>query len=645
MFRLSVSVAVIVLLLLWPLGVLALDYPWLLPTGSVDLEEVAEIGLEDAPTAVGQPVINDLLYPDAPLFLTTQEDVVQLRRAASWRNPSEVLWASPTLDPKTLAVSWDGLHIVLGVHEEMGHKLHLLVDGIDELIRLTDGPGNDEEPTISPDKATVAFLSDRGGGSQKLYTLRMDSQPSMENSPFPLFVWESADRIIPGVPSAVLPGLSEERSPSFGAGGLAFLSNALGTWDLWLLESLDTGVLHRVLTNVDEASPVSWVGERLFVIRDGVAGLVTRDGSAFQPLKHPTEGSWNSPLAPHFAYADGVLYRLIFPQEPIPDLAFLRCQDAESEEIGELWLTTIDGASWLIADRVSARGVSWSPDGQHLAYMRRLERSNPLPGPEAAYSPDWYELWVADADGTNAKLIHLFDPISPPWEPAELQWDPEGDRVFFSVAGSPTHREIWSVRIDGSDLRTLTWGWDFQVLADGRVGGITRGLLIFLTDLHVGPKIFFETNEGMTAVEFSPNGRHTVGLQDGVVYLLDWATVEVRPLPITVSSSIWRGTSFSVSWAPSGKAFSVAGPTGSGNGIFTYDIVSEEVVILTMPEGTVSHPRWSPDGQTLSFIREIDGISSIWCTSTGSDWSDARQIVEGPIIPVPVVWYTGHQTP
>jgi Tol biopolymer transport system component len=613
----------------------------MLPVGSVELLPLAEIDLDRSPTAVAQALIRDLLYHDAPLFLSMQAGEVQLIRAANWRYPAEVLWASPDLNSQTLAISWDGLHIILGMHEEVDCKLYVLVNGIDEPVRLTSGPGDDSLPTISPDKATVAFLSDRSGGGTKLYTLRMDSHPSLEDSPFPLFVWESADSINLGVPSPVLPGSSEERSPCYGPGGLAFLSNALGTWDLWLLENLDTSVLRRVLVDVDEGSPVSWVGERLFVIRNGDAGLVTTDGLAFQPLEGSTAGSWGETLAPHFAYADGVLYRSVFPERLTPDLAFFRHQDEESEEIGQLWLTTLEGAPWLVADRVSVRGVSWSPDGQHLAYMRRLERSSPLPSPEAAYSPDWFELWVADADGTNAKLIHMFDPISPPWEPAELQWDPEGDRVFFSVAGSPTHREIWSIRIDGSDLSSLTWGWDFQALADGRVGGITRGLLVFLMDIHVGPKVFFASFEGLTAVEFSPHGRYTVGLQDGALYLLDWETDEVQLLPITLPSTIWRGPSFSISWIASGEAFSFAGPAGSGHGIYTYDTASEEIELLAMPTGTVNDPRWSPDGQELAFIRNINGTSTIWSASADAEWDSVRQIVEGPIIPVPVVWYPG----
>ena len=78
-----------------------------------------------------------------------------------------------------------------------------------------------------------------------------------------------------------------------------------------------------------------------------------------------------------------------------------------------------------------------------------------------------------------------------------------------------------------------------------------------------------------------------------------------------------------------------------GDGIYTYNISSEEIELLAIPTGTATNPQWSPDGQALAFIRESDGISAIWYTSTGLDWDDARQIVEGSIMPVPVLWYPG----
>ena len=622
----------------------AMEYPFRLPVAQVGWETLGEVQEGDAVTAVVQPAIRDQLYPTAPVYITQRDHEFQLIRAGSEIRNEELLFSSPKLDPETLAASWDGLCLVIGLEEANGTKLYLLVGDSRDPVPVTTERGDESAPTLSSDKTTLAFLSDEGGEGSKLKTVQITSGPSLEDSPFPLFVWEQVDEIACGVPTSVLPGSSEERSPRYGPGGLAFVSNVLGSWDVWLQPSTNRESLQRVVVNVVPETPLAWVGDRLFIVLDGVPGLVTMDGQTFQPVLSREHPNGLDGLLPGFVVSGDLLLGAVFPEPPVSEFAFFRPGWEGSNELGELWLGSAGGTSWQIADRVCVGEAAWSPGGEHLAYLRRLPRTAPLPSPEAGYEPDWLELWVADCSGGKATLIHQFSPIMPPWQPAELQWDLQGDRIFFSVAGSPTHREIWSLRVDGSDLRYHTWGWSFRMAADGRIAGITRGLLLFRFDPEARDKVFFDGFEGATSIECSPCGRFVVAMSDGDLFLLDWDAGGVRELGISLPYSHYRAPRFSISWAPSGDVFAVAVEEASGEFIDIYNPQGEQVRRVPSPSPAATSPGFSQDGENIAYVLSCGNDHEIWCSSVGAAEASER-IVTGPVCDTPLIWRPTSATP
>jgi RNA polymerase sigma factor (sigma-70 family) len=122
-------------------------------------------------------------------------------------------------------------------------------------------------------------------------------------------------------------------------------------------------------------------------------------------------------------------------------VAFQKCPDSASEGIwGAFYIMNADGSGLTTVATNTIRcftegtggGVSWSPDGSRIAFLRGGEPSG---------------LYVADADGGN--LRYLADGIFP-------QWSPLGDSIAFTdVPGPEQPCDMYSIDPDGANKRHL----------------------------------------------------------------------------------------------------------------------------------------------------------------------------------------------
>jgi Tol biopolymer transport system component len=134
----------------------------------------------------------------------------------------------------------------------------------------------------------------------------------------------------------------------------------------------------------------------------------------------------------------------------------------------ELYRMTADGGSVTRLTHTPGYdgGAFFSNDCKKVVWRA----SRPAPGPEledyrrllaqGLIRPNKLEIWVADADGSNARRVTSLGVAS--FAPSFF---PSGDRILFSSNyGDPKGREfeIWAVDVDGSDLERITWSPGFD---------------------------------------------------------------------------------------------------------------------------------------------------------------------------------------
>jgi dipeptidyl aminopeptidase/acylaminoacyl peptidase len=147
---------------------------------------------------------------------------------------------------------------------------------------------------------------------------------------------------------------------------------------------------------------------------------------------------------------------------------------------------------------------SWSPDGTRLAFS-------------AGDTANHRDLYVIDADGTNARLLY---PGTAGEEVGQVAWSPDGTRIAF-VDGTGPQTRLRTIDPNGSNLSDL--------------GSIGDGI----EDKHVGAAIAWSPDS--RSIAFLGKDLQTAGWG---LYVRD-PTGDVRLLPVT------GVTGFTMGWAHS----------------------------------------------------------------------------------------------
>jgi Tol biopolymer transport system component len=109
---------------------------------------------------------------------------------------------------------------------------------------------------------------------------------------------------------------------------------------------------------------------------------------------------------------------------------------------GEIWALDTSGPP-----RPLLAGTNWhaiprySPDGRRIAYM-------------AARTDDSFEVWLADADGSNQSQLTR----GPGWMQGSQRWSPDGRRIVFASHGENAHSDVWTIDVAGGPPRRVPTG-------------------------------------------------------------------------------------------------------------------------------------------------------------------------------------------
>jgi Tol biopolymer transport system component/Zn-dependent M28 family amino/carboxypeptidase len=165
---------------------------------------------------------------------------------------------------------------------------------------------------------------------------------------------------------------------------------------------------------------------------------------------------------------------MVFTSDRDGDLDLYR-MDADGSHVRRLTSTPgYDGGAFFSPD---CKKIVWRasrPQGAELEDYRRLLA-------QGLVRPGKLEIWVANADGSDARQLTYLDAAS--FAPSFF---PAGDRVIFSSNyGDPQGREfeLWAVNLDGTGLERITWSPGFD------------GFPMFSPD---GTRLAFSSNRGQS---------------------------------------------------------------------------------------------------------------------------------------------------
>ncbi len=361
------------------------------------------------------------------------------------------------------------------------------------------------------------------------------------------------------------------------------------------------------------------------------------DGEHLAFLTRTPEGRGRIYLAP----ATGGSPRLLFEEPPGVELSGLSWSPDGRNLVfvRDRSIVTLDVESGHIASLAEAwapHSLAWSPTGDRIAYVS--ENSEFVHGTNAAPS----SIWVVSSNGGDPIRITEGDVSdqSPVW------W-PDGRHLLF-VSNRDGVLDVYSVEL----------GSDSQPLGDRARWTTGLGLLTF--DLSAdGSKLAYAKSsldsdiwalpvpEGETVARLSEAKRVTSGIQSVESLSLSpdrrWIAFDSNrdgnqdvfrvgvdggePTKVTRHEA----DDFAPVWSPDGQEIAFYSFRSGNRDLFVTDREGRRTVQLTTTPGSEAFPHWSPKGDALAFQYNSSGgtgdAPSIFLVErAASGWGDPRQI-------------------
>jgi Tol biopolymer transport system component len=189
-----------------------------------------------------------------------------------------------------------------------------------------------------------------------------------------------------------------------------------------------------------------------------------------------------------------------------------------------------------------------------------------------------------------------------PWKSGTVPPDALGPRIIASKGNNGGYNVSPSLSPDGSQVMFLSDRELFSIdlfLADARTGEVKRQITRTAVDPHFQSLQFIQS-----AGSWSPDGTRFVfaGISSGrpVLSLYDVARGK-REREIKLKD---LGEAFNPSWSPDGKLIAFSGLFGGLSDLYVYDLEANKLTRLTNDGFADLQPAWSPDGRSLAFVTD-----------------------------------------
>ena len=255
--------------------------------------------------------------------------------------------------------------------------------------------------------------------------------------------------------------------------------------------------------------------------------------------------------------------------------------DLQVSNIGEIWIVNEDSTNpcRLTYTDGKSQHPAWSPNGAYLAYTG--------PGLNGSES----QLWVVNADGSNARQI-TSAPLDQPWlfnfNPT---WSPDSTKLAFRGYGDGHDLDLHIIDADGTDLRRVSseyhkaeepsWSPDGTKIAFTKYGDSKcRDGIPIAGDAEIW---VMNVSDGMAT---QLTGRTEPACDD-------------QQLPKTYRTEFHATDP---EWSPDGTKIAYTGGRGGiDTAVWVMDADGNNEMRLTSLPGYSSQPSWSHDGTQIAY--------------------------------------------